>query len=146
MPVLKVLIPNHSKREFDNLLAGFKHNPNRREYKSNVKKRILDVGDNSTIYLLSGDIVSLKLIQNKIESFVSHDSIVFQSKTHNIRKDWLILMLIEIRFRDHTSVCITIWLTYQKLKIKFCLPIWEWTNWKNVWIIVTRGEYMHSLK
>jgi len=68
MPVLKVLIPNHSKRKFASLLAGFKPNPNRRKYKPNVKKRVLDVGDNSTIYLLSGDIVSLKLIQNKIES------------------------------------------------------------------------------
>ncbi len=87
MPVLKVLIPKHSKREFANLLAGFKPNQNRREYKPNVKKRVLDVGDNSTIYLLSGDIVSLKLIQNKIESWDTNDSIVFQSKTHNIRKN-----------------------------------------------------------
>ncbi len=87
MPVLKVLIPDHSKREFAKLLTGFKPNPNRREYKSNVKKRILDVGDNSTIYLLSGDIVSLKLIQNKMESWDTNDSIVFQSKTHNIRKN-----------------------------------------------------------
>jgi len=87
MPVLKVLIPNHSKRECDNLLAGFKPNPNKREYKPYVKTRILDVGDNSTIYLLSGDIVSLKLIQNKIESWDTNDSIVFQSGTHNIRKD-----------------------------------------------------------
>jgi len=86
MPVLKVLIPNHSKREFDNLLAGFKPNPKRREYKPDVKKRILDVGDDCTIYLLSGDIVSLKSIRNKIESWDTNDCIVFQSETHNIRK------------------------------------------------------------
>jgi len=87
MPILKVLIPNHSNREFVNLLAGFKPNPNRREYKPNVKIRILDFGDNGTIYLLSGDIVSLKLIQNKMESWDTNDSIVFQSETHNLRKD-----------------------------------------------------------
>ena len=87
MPVLKVLIPKHSKREFANLLARFKPNPKRREYKPNVKKRVLDVGDDSTIYLLSGDIVSLKLIQNKIESWDTNDCIVFQSETHNLRKD-----------------------------------------------------------
>jgi len=63
MSVVKILIPNNSKREFANLLAGFKRKQNRREYKPDVKKRILDVGDNSTLYLLSGDIVSLKLIQ-----------------------------------------------------------------------------------
>jgi len=55
MPVVKILIPNHSEREFANLLAGFKPNPKRRKYKPNVKIRILDFGDNSTIYLLSGD-------------------------------------------------------------------------------------------
>ncbi len=87
MAVLKVLIPKHSKREFANLLAGFKPNPKRREYKPNVKKRVLDVGDDSTIYLLSGDIVSLKLIQNKIESWDTNDCIVFKSETHNLRKD-----------------------------------------------------------
>ena len=87
MPVLKVLIPNHSKREFANLLARFKPKQNRREYKPDVKIRILDFGDNSTIYLLSGDIVSIKLIQNKIESWDTNDCIVFQSETHNIRKD-----------------------------------------------------------
>ncbi len=87
MPVLKVLIPDNSKREFANLLSGFKPNPNRREYKPNVKQRILDVGDNSTIYLLSGDIVSLKLIQNKIESWDTNDCIFLQSGTQNFRKD-----------------------------------------------------------
>jgi len=87
MPVLKVLIPDHSKREFANLLAGFKRKPNRGEYKPNVKKRILDVDDDSTIYLLSGDIVSLKLIRKKIESWDTNDSIFLQSETHNIRKN-----------------------------------------------------------
>jgi len=86
MPVLKVLIPDHSETEFANLLAGFKPNPNKREYKPYVKIRILDSGVNSTIYLLSGDTVLLKLIQNKIESWDTNDSIVFQSETHNIRK------------------------------------------------------------
>ena len=85
MPVLKVLIPDHSKREFANLLAGFKPNPNRREYKPNVKKRLLG-GDDSNIYLLSGDIVSLKLIRNEIESWDTNDCIFLQSETHNIRK------------------------------------------------------------
>jgi len=85
MPVLKVLIPNYSNREFVNLLAGFKPNPNRREYKPNVKIRILDFGDNGTIYLLSGDIVSLKLIQNKIESWDTNDCIFLQSGTQNYR-------------------------------------------------------------
>jgi len=87
MSVVKILIPNNSKREFANLLAGFKRKQNRREYKPDVKKRILDVGDNSTLYLLSGDIVSLKLIQNKMASWDTNDCIVFQSETHNIRKD-----------------------------------------------------------
>jgi len=83
MPVLKVLIPNHSKREFANLLAGFKPNPNRREYKPYVKTRVLEIGGNSTIYLVSGDIVLLKLIQNKIESWDNNDYIFFQSGTQN---------------------------------------------------------------
>jgi len=87
MPVLKVLIPDHSKREFANLLAGFKPKQNRREYKPNIKKRILEVGDDCTIYLLSGDIVSLKLIQNKMESWDTNDCIFLQSETHNIGKD-----------------------------------------------------------
>ncbi len=86
MPVLKVLIPDHSKREFANLLAGFEPNPNRREYKPNVKKRLLG-GDDSTIYLLSGDIVSLKLIRNEIESWDTNDCIFLQSGTQNLRKD-----------------------------------------------------------
>jgi len=86
MPVVKILIPNHSEREFANLLAGFKHNPNRREYKPNVKKRILEVGDNSTIYLLSGDIVSLKLIQNKMASWDTNDSIVFSIRDSQYQK------------------------------------------------------------
>lgn len=87
MPVLKILIPKHCKRGFANLLARFKPKQNRREYKPNVKKRILEVGDNCTIYLLSGDIVSLKLIQNKIESWDTNDCIFLQSETHNIGKD-----------------------------------------------------------
>jgi len=87
MPVLKVLIPDHSKREFANLLAGFKPNPNKREYIPNIKKRVLEVGDNCTIYLLSGDIVSLKLMRNKIESWDTNDCIFLQSETHNLRKD-----------------------------------------------------------
>jgi len=87
MPVLKVLIPDHSKREFANLLAGFKPNPNRREYKPNVKKRILDVGENSTIYLLSGDIISIKLIRKKVESWDTNDCIFLQSGTQNFGKD-----------------------------------------------------------
>jgi len=86
MPILKVLIPKHSEREFANLLAGFKPNPNRREYKPNVKKRLLG-GDDSTIYLLSGDIVSLKLIRNEIESWDTNDSIFLQSRTQNFGKD-----------------------------------------------------------
>jgi len=91
MPVLKVLLPNHSKREFANLLAAFKPNPNKREYKPYVKTRILEIGDNSTIYLLSGDSVLLKLIQNKMESWDYNDYIFFQSETRNIRNNWLIL-------------------------------------------------------
>jgi len=87
MPVLKVLIQDHAKTEFANLLAGFKPNPNKREYKPYVEIRILDSGVYSTTYLLSGDIVSLKLIQNKMELWDTNDSIVFQSETHNIRKN-----------------------------------------------------------
>jgi len=86
MPVLKVLILDHAETEFANLLAGFKPNPNKREYKPYVEIRILDSGVYSTIYLLSGDIVSLKLIQNKMELWDTNDSIVFQSETHNIGK------------------------------------------------------------
>jgi len=87
MPVLKVLILDHAETEFANLLAGFKPNPNKREYKPYVEIRILDSGVYSTTYLLSGDIVSLKLIQNKMELWDTNDSIVFQSETHNIRKN-----------------------------------------------------------
>jgi len=86
MPVLKVLIPNHSKREFVNLLAGFKPSPNRKNYNPYVKTRILEIGDNSAIYLLSGDRILLKLIQNKMESWDTNDSIFFESETHNIIK------------------------------------------------------------
>ena len=86
MPVLKVLIPNHSKREFANLLAGFKPKQNRREYQPDVKIRILG-GDDSTIYLLSGDIISLKMIRNEIESWDTNDSIFLQSGTQNLRED-----------------------------------------------------------
>jgi len=87
MPVLKVLVHNHSESQFDNLLAGFKPNPNSREHKPYVKTRVLDMDVNSTIYLLSGDIILLKLIQNKIESWDTNDSIVLQSEIHNIKKD-----------------------------------------------------------
>jgi len=86
MPVLKVLIPDHNETEFANLLAGFKPNPNRREYKPYVKTRLLG-GDDSTIYLLSGDIVSLKLIRNEIESWDTNDCIFLQSGTQNFGKD-----------------------------------------------------------
>ncbi len=85
MPVLKVLIPDHHKREFANLLAGFKPNPNRREYKPNVKKRLLG-GDDSTIYLLSGEIVSLNSIRNKSQSWDTNDCIILQPETHNLGK------------------------------------------------------------
>ncbi len=85
MPVLKVLIPNHSKREFANLSAGFEPNQKRRDYKPNVRKRLLG-GDDSTIYLLSGDIVSLKLIRNEIESWDTNDCIFLQSETQNYGK------------------------------------------------------------